>query len=78
MAEDDEQLVPDDDALAQEDPADQADKGDEGLLDKLRGAAVGSEDPNIVGDVGPTDIPPGTDGEGLLVTTDEPVDHLEV
>lgn len=34
---------------------------DEGLLDRLRGSGVGTEDPNIVGDVGPTDIPPGAD-----------------
>ena len=30
------------------------------LIDRLRGTGVGVEDPNIVGDVGPTDIPPGT------------------
>ncbi len=55
------------------------DEEHEGFLDKLRGGGVGTEDPMIVGDVGPNDIPPGTDGEaGLLVTTDEPVDHLEV
>ncbi len=54
---------------------------EEGFLDKLRGGGVGTEDPMIVGDAGPTDIPPGTDGDAadsLLVTTDEPVDHLEV
>jgi hypothetical protein len=37
---------------------------DESLIDRLRGTGVGVEDPNIVGDVGPTDIPPGDDGEG--------------
>lgn len=37
---------------------------DQTLLDRLRGTGVGVEDPNIVGDVGPTDIPPGRDGEG--------------
>jgi hypothetical protein len=52
---------------------------EEGFLDRLRGGGVGTEDPMIVGDVGPTDIPPGTDGGTTpLVTTDEPVDHLEV
>lgn len=53
---------------------------EEGFFDKLRGGGVGTEDPMIVGDAGPTDIPPGTDGAGTggLVTTDEPVDHLEV
>ncbi len=50
----------------------------DGFLDRLRGGGVGTEDPMIVGDAGPTDIPPGADGEPLLVTTDEPVDHLEV
>ena len=58
---------------------DDAEFEEEGLLDKVRGGGVGTEDPNIVGDVGPTDIPPGTDGDALrLATSDEPVDHLEV
>ena len=34
---------------------------DEGLLDKLRDMPVGTEDPNIIGDAGPTDVPPGPD-----------------
>lgn len=33
----------------------------EGFMDKARHTGVGVEDPNIVGDVGPTDIPPGAD-----------------
>lgn len=39
------------------------DEGDdhEDLLERLRHTGVGVEDPNIVGDVGPTDIPPGAD-----------------
>ncbi len=37
---------------------------DDSLLDSLRGTGVGVEDPNIVGDVGPTDVPPGADGHG--------------
>ena len=64
------------------DPSQADDPGEAGFLDKLRGGGVGTEDPMIVGDAGPTDIPPGTDGDtpanSLLVTTDEPVDHLEV
>ena len=36
---------------------------DETLADRVRHSGVGVEDPNIVGDVGPTDIPPGTDPE---------------
>lgn len=34
---------------------------EEGFMDKARHTGVGVEDPNIVGDVGPTDIPPGSD-----------------
>jgi hypothetical protein len=31
------------------------------LLDRLRGTGVGTEDPNIIGDAGPTDVAPGHD-----------------
>ena len=78
MPEDDEMVV----VPEEGEPApDEAEPHEEGFLDKLRGGGVGTEDPTIVGDAGPTDIPPGTDGDGAgvpLVTTDEPVDHLEV
>ena len=49
------------------------------LLDRLRGTGVGVEDPNIVGDVGPTDIPPGSDGQGdgLLADPPDPTDSVE-
>ncbi len=61
---------------------------DETLIDRLRGTGVGVEDPNIVGDVGPTDVPPGSDGvgDGLLADppdewasadAGEPVDSIE-
>ncbi len=61
---------------------------DESLIDRLRGTGVGVEDPNIVGDVGPTDIPPGRDNEGDGLFADpidpdasvqpaEPVDSVE-
>ena len=62
------------------------DNGGESLLDRLRGTGVGVEDPNIVGDVGPTDIPPGRDPDtegGLFADPpesfdpDESVDPLE-
>ncbi len=45
----------------------------ESLIDRLRGTGVGVEDPNIVGDVGPTDIPPGPDPDtdGLFATDDD-------
>lgn len=77
--DDDETLLPDEDVPTLDEPAEPEGSGD-GFLDRFRGTAVGTEDPNIVGDAGPTDIPPGTDGAdaGGLVTTDEPVDHLEV
>ena len=78
MPDDDEYLV---DAGAE--PADADEEVDEGrdgsFLDKLRGSGVGTEDENVVGNVGPTDIPPGMDGDAIrLETSDEPVDHLEV
>ncbi len=34
---------------------------DDGLLEQLRDMPVGVNDPNIIGDAGPTDVPPGTD-----------------
>jgi hypothetical protein len=51
---------------------------DESLLDRMRGTGVGVEDPNIVGDVGPTDVPPGRDPDGgLFADPPEPVDSIE-
>jgi len=47
---------------------------EESLIDRLRGTGVGVEDPNIVGDVGPTDIPPGSDGPGDGLLADPPVE----
>jgi hypothetical protein len=61
------------------DRADQDDDGapeHEGFLDKLRGG-MGTADPNIVGDVGPTDVPPGSDGDALR-PHEQPADHVEV
>ena len=61
----------------------------ESILDRLRGTGVGVEDPNIVGDVGATDVPPGRDPDtegGLFadppdpmayVDPEEPVDSVE-
>ena len=40
---------------------------DESLLDRMRDTGVGVEDPNIVGDAGPVDVAPGSDGESLIV-----------
>lgn len=42
---------------------------DPDAVDGMRGTGVGVEDPNIVGDVGPTDVPPGRDPEGGLIVT---------
>lgn len=33
----------------------------QGFLDRFRGTGVGVEDPNIVGEGGPTDVAPGPD-----------------
>jgi len=49
----------------------EAELDEEHGLDKMRGSGVGVEDPNIVGDVGPTDVPPGRDPEGGLIQTAE-------
>lgn len=43
------------------DESDETENHGDSLIDRLRGTGVGVEDPNIVGDVGPTDIPPGPD-----------------
>ena len=38
----------------------------DGVLEELREMPVGTNDPNIIGDAGPTDVPPGSDPpEGL-------------
>ena len=55
------------------------DNAGDSILDRLRGTGVGVEDPNIVGDVGPTDIPPGSDGQGdgLLAEPPDPTASVE-
>ena len=40
---------------------------DESVLDRMRDSGVGVEDPNIVGDAGPVDVAPGSDGDPLIV-----------
>ena len=55
---------------------------DEDLLDQLRDMPVGVNDPNIIGDAGPTDVPPGTDppsaprqpAAAVEVSEEEPLD----
>ena len=58
------------DATAPDQPADPSpDEGFEqkqSLLDRFRGTGVGVEDPNIVGNVGPTDVAPGQDPDPNL------------
>ena len=39
-------------------------------LDRMRRTGVGVEDPNIVGNPGPTGIPPGEEAEGGLLVDD--------
>lgn len=43
---------------------------DDGLLDRMRDAGVGAEDPHIVGDAGPVDVAPGSEGEDLIQARD--------
>lgn len=44
----------------------QATTGD-GVLDRLRDMPVGVNDPTIIGDAGPLDTPPGSDGPTELL-----------
>jgi len=44
-----------------EEPRDEDEDEDETLAGKIRGMGVGTEDPNIIGDAGPFDVPPGSD-----------------
>ena len=44
-----------------EEPGGAATEQEPSILERLRGSGVGTEDPNIVGDAGPTDVAPGRD-----------------
>lgn len=57
--------LPPEEPFPSEDLPDEALEHDASLTDRLRHTGVGVEDPNIVGDVGPTDIPPGMDPDSL-------------
>jgi hypothetical protein len=48
-------------------------EGLEGVADKLRDMPVGAQDPNIIGDAGPTDVPPGSDPPSPPLPPDEDV-----
>jgi hypothetical protein len=41
-------------------------RDDESVIDRMRESGVGTEDPNIVGDAGPVDVAPGSDGDDLI------------
>jgi hypothetical protein len=58
-----EALPPEEPFDGEDVPDEQLEVDHEGLLDRVRDTGVGVEDPNIVGDVGPTDVPPGADPE---------------
>lgn len=47
--------------LPDDDGSDEGLEEKQRLLDRFRGTGVGVEDPNIVGDAGATDVPPGED-----------------
>jgi hypothetical protein len=51
------------------------------MVRRARGTGVGTEDPNLVGDAGPVDVPPGRDPDtagGLVVQRPDPgADHVE-
>lgn len=49
----------------------------EGVIDRMRGSGVGAEDPNIVGDAGPVDVAPGSEGEALIQEV-EPGDEKSI
>lgn len=57
--------LPPEEPFPSEDLPDEDLQHDEGLTDRMRHTGVGVEDPNIVGDVGPTDVPPGMDPDSL-------------
>ncbi len=58
---DDADALPPEEPFPSEDLPDDALAHDDSLTDRMRHSGVGVEDPNIVGDVGPTDVPPGVD-----------------
>jgi hypothetical protein len=56
----------DDEAVPAEEPFDDGETVEEEgiietMVERMRGTGVGTEDPNIIGDAGPVDVPPGRD-----------------
>lgn len=60
---------------ATEPTRDDLDESDRSILDKLRDSPVGTNDPHIIGDAGPTDTPPGADGDPPIVPDEERTEH---
>jgi hypothetical protein len=46
---------------ASDDDAEEHAHGLQHVIDELRDMPVGTNDPNIIGDAGPLDVPPGSD-----------------
>jgi hypothetical protein len=57
MTEDPETTPADEDA----DDAERHEHGLQHVIDEMREMPVGTNDPNIIGDAGPLDVPPGSD-----------------
>lgn len=57
--------LPPEEPFPSEDLPDEALASEESLTDRMRDTGVGVEDPNIVGDVDGTDIPPGRDPDSV-------------
>jgi hypothetical protein len=55
-----------------DDPIDEPPEQQRSLLDRLRTPGVGMEDPNIIGDAGPTDVAPGHDPDLPILTEELP------
>ncbi len=56
-----DEVQPDGPEASDDAPAEEVPAKDKGILDRLRDTEVGTQDPNIVGDAGPTDVAPGAD-----------------
>jgi hypothetical protein len=64
MTDANQDLPPEEPFPGEEVPGDDLDQEDT-MVDRMRHSGVGVEDPHIVGDVGPTDVPPGTDPDSV-------------
>lgn len=53
--------LPPEEPFPSEDLPDERLEHEDDPIDRMRHSGVGVEDPHIVGDVGPTDVPPGAD-----------------